>query len=59
MVSKLADAARLSEIDVAGQLAQDQDIEPGHHFGLQGRGIGEFREDGRRPHVGKQVELLA
>jgi hypothetical protein len=53
------DAARLAEVDVAGQLAHDQDVQPGHDLRLQGRGIGQFRIQDRRAQVGKEPELLA
>ena len=39
-----ADALRLAEVDVAGELAHDQDVEPGHDLGLQRRGAGELRD---------------
>jgi hypothetical protein len=53
------DAARLAEVDVAGQLAHDQDVEPGDDFGLQRRGVGQFRVEDGRAQVGEQAELLA
>src|SRR6266852_3165501 len=56
---ELPDAARLAEIDVAGQLAHDQDIEPCHHLGLQRRGAGELGVNARGPQIGEQIELLA
>ena len=56
---ELPNTARLTEIDVAGQLAHDQDIEPCHHLGLQRRGTGELGENGRGPQIGEQIELLA
>ena len=45
-----ADAARLAEVDVAGELAHDHDVEAGDDLGLQRRGVGELGEDvaGRR-----------
>ena len=52
-------AARLAEVDVAGQFADDQDVQPGHHFRLQRRGIGQFRIKNRRTQVGEQVQILA
>src|SRR5467141_771457 len=54
-----ADAARLSEVDVAGELAHDQDVEPRDELGFQRRGGGELRVHLRRAQVGKQPELLA
>ena len=56
---ELADAARPAEVDVAGQLAHDQDIEPGHHLGSERGGIRELGENRRGPQVGEQIELLA
>ena len=53
------DAARLAEVDVAGQLAHDQDVEPGDHFGLERGGLGELGIHLRRAQVGEQAELLA
>ena len=38
-VGRAAAAARLAEVDVAGQLADDQDVEPGDELGLQARGV--------------------
>ena len=42
-VGRGAAAARLAEVDVAGELADDQDVEPGDEFGLQARGVGQLR----------------
>src|SRR5205807_2239913 len=42
---QLTDAARLAEIDVAGELAHDQQVEAGDDVGLDGRGPGELRVD--------------
>jgi hypothetical protein len=53
------DAARLAEVDVAGQFAHDQDVQPGHDLRLEGRGVGQFRIQDRRAQVGEQAELLA
>ena len=55
----LAPTARLAEIDVAGELAHDQDVEPGHDFGLQRRRGGKLRIEQRRAQVGEQRERLA
>ena len=38
-VGRRAPAARLAEIDVAGELADDQDVEPRDEFGLQARRV--------------------
>ncbi len=40
-----ADALRLAEIDVAGEFAHDQDVQPDTTSGLQRRGVGQFRID--------------
>ncbi|MDT4846224.1 hypothetical protein FQZ97_802400 [compost metagenome] len=58
-VRRFAQAARLAEVDVAVQLAHDQDIQAGHQFGLQARGAGQFRIADRRTEVGKQLQVLA
>ena len=39
-IDRNAHTARLAEIDVAGQFADDQDIESGHHLRLQRGGAG-------------------
>src|SRR5581483_6450546 len=54
-----ADAARLAEIDVARQLAQDQDVETRDDLGPERRGFGQLGIDDRRPQVREQPELLA
>ena len=54
-----ADAARLAKINIAGQFAQNQNIEASHHFRLQGRGIDQFRKHDRGPQIGKQTQMLA
>jgi hypothetical protein len=55
----LAHAARLAEVDVAGQLADDQDVQAGNDLRLQRRGIGQFRVENGRAQVGEQVQILA
>jgi hypothetical protein len=50
------DAARLTEIDAAGQFAHDQDVEVGHQLRLQRRGRRQRLEQQRRPQVGEQLE---
>jgi hypothetical protein len=55
----LAHAARLAEVDVAGQLTDDQDVEAGNDLRLQCRGIGQFRVENGRAQVGEQVQILA
>ncbi len=52
-------AARLAEIDVAGELADDQDVQPRDDFGLERRGLHQSGKDPRRTQVGEQAQLLA
>ena len=54
-----SDAARLAEVDVAGQLAQDQEVEAGDDLGPQGRGAGKLGVDRGRTEVREEPELLA
>ncbi len=56
---QVLDAARLAEIDAAGELAQDHDVQPLDQLALERGGVGERREDHCRAQVGEQVELLA
>src|SRR5690606_482495 len=58
-VFRFAHAARLAEIDVAGQFANDKDIETGHDLGLEARGIGQLRVKNRGAQVGEQAQRLA
>src|SRR5262249_57529297 len=51
--------SRLSEIDVAGQLANDHDVESRYHFRLQARCADQFRKQQRRTQVREQSEFLA
>ncbi len=55
----LAHAARLTEVNVAGQFADDQDIQPGNDFRLQRRGVRQFGIQDGRAQVGEQVQILA
>ena len=61
VVTRRVDAAtaRLAEVDVAGELADDHQVEPGDDVRLQRRGGGEFRIEQRRAQVGEQRQLLA
>ena len=52
-------AARLAEVNVAGQLAHNHDVQAGHHFRLQRGGIGQLRVQNGRPQIGEQVQILA
>ena len=47
-VGQRLDAARLAEIDAAGALAHDHQVEAAHHVGLQRRGIDQRVEHDRR-----------
>ena len=57
--SCVPDAARLAEIDVAGQLAHDQDVQPRHHLGRSVEAPRQFRVHLRRAQIGEQAEFLA
>jgi hypothetical protein len=52
-------APRLAEVEVAGQLAQDQDVEPLDHLALQRRRLDQLVEQEGRPEVGEQLQVLA
>ena len=58
-VAEVADLLRLAEIDAAGQLADDEDVEALDQLALQRRGVGERRVDDRRPQIGEELEVLA
>ena len=58
-VAEIGDGLGLAEIDAAGELAQDDDIEPVHHLALEAGGVGERRIADRRADIGEQAELLA
>src|SRR6185312_16744619 len=58
-VAELGDFLGLAEIDAAGGLAQDQDIEALDDLALERGGVGERRIDDRRAKVGKEAEVLA
>ena len=53
------DLLRLAEIDAAGQLAHDHDVEALDDLALQRGGIGERRVADRRAQIGEQAEILA
>ena len=53
------DAAWLAEIDAAGALAHDHDVEPAHHVGLEGRGVDQRVQHDGRAQVGEQAEFAA
>ncbi len=54
-----ANAPRLTEVDAAGELAHDQDVQPRHHFRLQAGGVRQLRIENRRAQVTEQLELGA
>ena len=53
-VAEVDDLLRLAEIDAAGQLAHDQDVEPLDDLALQRRSVGERRIADRRAQIGEQ-----
>ncbi|CAI8422948.1 MAG: Uncharacterised protein [Rhodospirillaceae bacterium] len=58
-VGQVGDAARLAEVDPAGQLAHDHDVEAGYELFLQRRCFGQRVKTDRRAQVGEQLEILA
>jgi hypothetical protein len=58
-VAEIDDFLGLAEIDAAGQLAHDQDIEALDQFRLQRGGIGQRRVADRRAQIGEQRHVLA
>ena len=54
-----AAAARLAEVDVAGQLADDEDVEARDQFGLEAGGVGQFLVADGGTEVGEQAQGLA
>ena len=58
-VSGDAAAAWLAEIDVAGQLADDEDVQAGDQLALQAGGIYQLRIADRRAEIGEQAEVFA
>ena len=58
-VAEVGDGLRLAEVDAAGQLADDQDVEALDQLALQRREVGQRVEALRRPQVGEELELLA
>src|SRR5206468_13106805 len=49
------DPARRAEIDPAGQLAHDHQIETGDEVALEARRVGKRIEHHRRPQIGEQI----
>ena len=58
-VAEIGDGLGLAEIDAAGQLADDDDVEALDQLALERRGIGERRIADRRTQIGEQAEILA
>ncbi|MPN05572.1 hypothetical protein SDC9_152823 [bioreactor metagenome] len=52
-------AARLAEVDVAGQLADDEDIQTRDQLGLEAGCTDQLLVADRRAEVGKQAQALA
>ena len=55
----LAAPPRLAEVDAAGQLAHDEQVDALDDLAPQRRGIGEPGDDGRGPQVREEAEILA
>src|SRR6202022_3766481 len=53
------DAAGIAEIDPAGQLAYNHQIETGDEVALEARRVGKRIEHHRRPQIGEQIHFLA
>jgi hypothetical protein len=58
-VAEVGDGFGLAEIHPAGELAQDDDVEPFDHIALEARGFGERRVAHGRADVGEQIEVFA
>src|SRR5258705_133571 len=58
-VGELLAPAGLAEVEPAGQLADHHDVGALDDRPLEGRGVHQHREAGRRAQVGEEVELLA
>src|SRR5690606_39802610 len=53
------DTARLTEINTAGQLAHNEDVEASHHFRLERRSVSQLRIEDGWPQVAEQIEFGA
>src|SRR5690606_3176683 len=51
--------ARLTEVDVAGQFPDDQDIQPRHDFRLEAGGVRQLWVQNGRTQIRKQAQRLA
>ena len=58
-VAEIGDGLRLAEINAAGELAQDHDVEAFDQFALERRGVGQSRIGHRRAQIGVEREILA
>ncbi len=58
-VRQVLDAARFAEIDAAGELADDDDVEVADDLGLKRRRLDQRGEDNGRAKVGEQGHVLA
>ena len=58
-VAEIGDGLRLAEIDPAGELAHDHDVEALDHLALQAGGVRQRRIAHRRTQIGEQAEVLA
>jgi len=52
-------AARLAKVNVAGEFANDQDVQASHQFGLEAGGVGQLLVANGGAEVGKQAHVLA
>ena len=58
-VTQILDLLRLAEIDPAGQLAHDHDVEAVDAVALERGGVGERRVADGRTEIGEELEVLA
>ena len=58
-VPQILDLLRLAEIDAAGQLAHDHDVEAVDAVALERGGVGERRVADGRTEIGEELEVLA
>ena len=58
-VGSRAPPARLAKVNIAGQLADDENVQTRHQFRLQAGRSGEFWITNRRAKVGKQTQAFA
>jgi len=58
-IGQPADAARLAKVDVAGEFADDQDIQSSHNLRLERGSLHQLGVNQCRAKVGEQLEFLA